>query len=427
MEVENLIILVCSTLLLSFVSSLIYKVTKIPDVIWLMGFGILMGSGLHYVDKSLFNELAPLMSVLALSIILFDAGINVDIITLIDNMGKATVLSTTSIFLSILLIGVTVNVLLPGDFNLLQGMLLGAMVGGTSTVAVFGIMSNLDKNLSNIGSTKIMLTMESIISDPICIIASITLIKMIMQPGVNIRDGVSDIVSTFILSFILGVFSGLSWSNILNRLRTHPYTYMITLAVLLPLYITSETIVGDGAGAMTALSFGLAITNYSYFMEKLGKPSKVRINLRKLREFHEEIVFFIKSFFFVYIGVIVTLSWRYTFVGFTIVILQMAMRYGLVSSISNALRFTKEEASISRVIYASGLPAFVMSQLPQLYDPTGMIFPNPEIYPDICMPIVLGTILWSGLIGPWMISNDLIGGQGENKPNTGPIDGQGVE
>ncbi len=200
-----------------------------------------------------------------------------------------------------------------------------------------------------------MLTMESIISDPVCIIASITLLKMIMQPGVNLRDGLSDIVSTFVLSSIHGVFAGLSWSNILNRLRTQPYTYMITLAVLMSLYIISEEMVGEGAGAMTALAFGLATTNYSYFMNKLGKPAKVRINVRKLREFHEEIVFFIKSFFFVYIGVVVTLSWKYTFIGFTLVILQMVMRYALVSIIGKTFLFTREEVSISKVVYASGM------------------------------------------------------------------------
>jgi len=184
LHVENLIILVCSTLLLSFISSLIYRFTKIPDVIWLMGFGILMGSGIGYIDKGLFNELAPLMSVLALSIILFEAGINVDIVTLISNMGKATLLSLSSILSSIIVVGVVVSFLLPKDFTLLQGMLLGAMIGGTSTVAVFGILSSIEKSVSDLGSTKIMLTMESIISDPVCIIASITLIKMIMQPGI---------------------------------------------------------------------------------------------------------------------------------------------------------------------------------------------------------------------------------------------------
>ena len=66
MHVENLIILVCLTLLLSFISSLIYRFTKIPDIVWLIGFGLLMGSGIQYVSKSLFTELAPLMSILAM-------------------------------------------------------------------------------------------------------------------------------------------------------------------------------------------------------------------------------------------------------------------------------------------------------------------------------------------------------------------------
>ena len=325
MNAENLIILVCSTLLLSFISSLIYRFTKIPDVIWLIGFGVLMGSGIQYIDKGLFNELAPLMSILALSIILFEAGINVDILTLIDNMGKATILSISSILLSIILIGTMMSIIMPNDFTLLQGMLLGAMVGGTSTVAVFGILASVEKTVPHLGSTKIMLTMESIISDPVCIIASITLIKMILLPEVSIRDGFRDIVSTFILSSTLGIFFGLSWSSMLNRLRTHPYTYMITLAVLLPCYIFSEKLIGEGAGAMTALAFGLAITNYSYITEKLGRPRKVRIDMRRLREFHEEIVFFIKSFFFVYIGVIVTITLRYMFVGFLVTVVLMVM------------------------------------------------------------------------------------------------------
>ena len=108
----------------------------------------------------------------------------------------------------------------------------------------------------------------------------------------------------------------------LDRLRTRHYTYMITLAVLLPLYV-----IGEGAGAMTALIFGLAITNFRYIMEKLGKDEKVLIDKKRLREFHDEITFFIKSFFFVYIGVVVSLSWRYALFGLILVVLQMGLRY----------------------------------------------------------------------------------------------------
>ncbi|MBD3204735.1 hypothetical protein GF319_00150 [Candidatus Bathyarchaeota archaeon] len=401
MHLENIIILVSATLLISYISSLFYTVTKIPDVIFLMGFGILMGPGLGYVSKGLFTELAPIMSIIALSIILFEAGINVKIETLMEHMGKAMILSFTTIFSAILLVGFSMNyIFMPESFTLLQGMLLGAMIGGTSTVAVYGIMEGIGHSVENTVSTRVLLTMESIISDPVCIISSITLIQMIMQPGVSLSEAFKDIFSTFTLSSAFGLFSGIVWAKVLDRLRKRPHTYMITLAILFPLYILAEEAIGEGGGAMAALSFGLGITNYRYLMGKFGIQDKVLIDARRLREFHEEITFFVKSFFFVYIGVVVSLSIRFAFIGFSIVIILVAMRFFLVLGLSKPFLFTREERVLSQVVYASGLPAFVMSQLPEIFDPTGEFFLTPGIYPDLCMPIVLGTIIFSGLIGP---------------------------
>ena len=400
MQAENLIILISLTILISYVSSLVYSLTRIPDVIILMGFGILMGPVLGYADKVMFDEIAPLMSIIALSIILFEAGINVDITLILGSMGKALVLSTASIMGSILLIGfVTSYVLVPG-LPFLQGMLLGAMVGGTSTVAVYGILSGIGNLIPNLTSTRVLLTMESILSDPICIISSITIIKLILQPTFTIRDTVKEITMVFLLSSALGLSVGVIWAKVLDRLRTRHYTYMITLAVLLPFYIFSEHYIGEGGGAMTALIFGLAITNFRYIMEKFGRDEKVLIDKKRLREFHDEITFFIKSFFFVYIGVVVRLSWRYAFFGLFLVILQMGLRYGIVDVLSGQFGFTREEKALSQGVYASGLPAFVMSQMPQIFDPEGIYFVNAQLYPDLCMPIVFGTIMFSGLIGP---------------------------
>jgi len=409
MHVENLIILVSLTILVSYLSGLIYSKTRIPDVIWLMGFGVLMGPVLGYVDKGVFNQLAPLMSVIALSIILFEAGINVDIVMLLGSMGKAMVLSVASILGSILLIGTLTAYFLVPELSFLQGMLLGAMVGGTSTVAVYGILSSIGNTLPNLDSTRVLLTMESIVSDSVCIISSITLIKMILQPEFTVRDTVKALLTTFMLSSVMGLAVGVVWAKVLDRLRTRQYTYMITLAVLLPTYIMSEHWVGEGGGAVTALTFGLAVTNYQYIMERLGIGDRVLIDKKRLREFHEEVTFFVKSFFFVYIGVVVSLSVRYAFIGFGLVILQIAMRYIIVAALSGPFSFTREERVLSQVVYASGLPAFVMSQLPQIFDPSRTHFVDPQIYPDLCMPIVLGTILFSGLLGPALARRALTG------------------
>ncbi len=409
MHAESLIIIISLTILISYLSSLFYSVTKIPDVIFLMGFGIIMGPLLGYADKELFGDLSTLMSILALSIILFEAGINVDITLLLSSMGKALVLSVFSIAASIVLIGYTVSFVIVPDLPLLQGMLLGAMVGGTSTVAVYGILSGISDLIPNIQSTRVMLTMESILSDPICIIASITLIKMIMQPSFTLRDTVKEITIVFLFSSILGLVVGIVWARILDRLRKRPFTYMITLAILLPLYIFSEDFIGEGGGAMTALLFGLAITNFRYIMDRFNRDERVLIDKKRLREFHEEIVFFVKSFFFVYIGIVVNLSWSFAFFGFALVILQMGVRYGLVEALSGEMGFTKVEKALSQVVYASGLPAFVMSQLPLIFDPGQEFFTDPSIYPNLCMPIVLGTILYSGLVGPKLAENALNG------------------
>jgi len=400
MQAENLIILISLTILISYISSLVYSLTKIPDVIILMGFGILMGPVLGYADKVMFDDIAPLMSIIALSIILFEAGINVDITMLLGSMGKALVLSTASIMGSILLIGFVTSYLLVPGLPFAQGMLLGAMVGGTSTVAVYGILSGIGDLIPNLTSTRVLLTMESILSDPICIISSITIIKLIMQPSFTLRDTVKEITTVFLLSSALGLGVGVVWARVLDRLRTRHYTYMITLAVLLPLYIISEHYIGEGGGAMTALTFGLAITNFRYIMENFGRDEKVLIDKKRLREFHEEITFFVKSFFFVYIGVVVSLSWRYMFFGLFLVLLQVVLRYGIVDVLSGQFGFTREEKALSQVVYASGLPAFVMSQLPQIFDPEGIYFVNAQLYPDLTMPIVFGTIMFSGLIGP---------------------------
>ena len=399
-EAEKLLILVSSTLLLGYISGLFYTKTKIPDIIWLLGFGILLGPVLGYFEKEIFLYISPLMSIVALGVILFDAGINVDIVMIVKTMAKSTFLAIATFLSVVLSVGYILNFLLPTSFTLLQAMLLGSMIGGTSTIAVFGILSGLEKLIPNIQSTRVILMMESVLSDPICIIASITLIRMIMLPGVSLRDSLQDIIFTFILSSLLGFGIGLVWAEVLDWLRGRSFNYILTLAILFPAYILAEKIIGEGGGPMTALTFGLTITNFRYISKSIGLNHSVRIDKKRIREFHEEITFLIKGFFFVYIGLIVTLSVEYVTLGMSIVAIILIIRYVVASGVGNLLNFSRQEKVLCRLIFAQGLPAFVMSQLPLIFDPNRQYFLKPEIYPDLCMPIVLGTVLFAAIAGP---------------------------
>ena len=407
LNADNLLLLISSTLLLSYVSGLFYSKTKIPDIVWLLGFGILLGPVLGYFDNDLFLTLSPLMSTVALSIILFDAGINLDITTLIKAMSKATVLSISTILSVILAVGYALHFFMPSSFTLLEGMLLGAMIGGTSTIAVVGVLDGLRNILPNIEDTRLILMMESVISDPICIIASITLIRMIMMPGVTIMDSFKEIIYTFTLSSVLGLALGQMWAEVLNKLRGRSLNYIMTLAILFPTYILAERIIGAGGGPMAALTFGLMITNSRYIVRKFGVTRNLHIDTQRLREFHEEITYFIKAFFFVYVGIIVTISREYLTIGLGVLSLILIVRYIVVDIVGKGLSFSKQEKILSISIYASGLPAFVMSQLPMIFDPDKQYFLNPEIYPNLVMPIVLGTVLFAAISAPTLASRML--------------------
>jgi cell volume regulation protein A len=397
---ENLILLASFTLLVGYLSSLIYSKTKIPDIIWLLVLGILLGPVFGLFQKDFFIGLAPFMSIIALNIILFDAGINIDVVTLIETLGKSAALAICTFITTVILIGFGLSTFMPQSFDLPQAMLLGAMVGGTSTVSVYGVLSGLGNTIRNIDSARVILLTESIITDPICIIAAITIIRVIMLPGVSIAESFKDIFSIFVLSAAIGFFIGFIWAGIMDRLRGRPLLYMVTIAILFPSYILTEHLIGEGGGPITALTFGLAITNYGFFAKRIGFESIAKIDKRRLREFHEEITFFMKSFFFVYIGLVVTLSREYFLMGLAVAAIILVDRFFVATGVGYALGFSREEKLLTRLVRASGLPAFIMSQLPIIYDPHGGVFKNPDIYSNLCMPIVLTTVIFASVVTP---------------------------
>ncbi len=403
---DRLVLLVSSTILLAYISDLIYTRTRIPDIIWLLMFGIILGPVFGVFQKDLFISLSPLMSTLALSIILFDAGLNLDIGMLLQTMRKSVAISIATIFCAIVTMGLLIRWIVP-EFTLLQGMLLGAMIGGTSTVATFSVLSNIERLIPNIETTRTILIMESVISDPICIISSVTLIKMIMLPKVSILGSFMDIIIIFFYSTLFGVAVGVLWSIALSILKNRRFNNIVTLAVLLLIYVIAESVMGKGGGVMTALMFGLAISNSNKVFSTLGAKKRRMIDTRQLRAFHEEITFFVKAFFFVYIGLIVTLSRQYFFAGVAIFIIIQALRYVLLTSLNGVLSLDREELLLSRVVYTSGLPAFIMSQMPMIMDPDGVHFINPEVYPNLAMTVVIGTVLFATFVGPSIVKRQI--------------------
>ena len=414
---ENFLLLISSTLFLCYVSGLMYTKTKIPDILWLLGFGTILGPVLGIFEKEGFVAISPLMGVIAICIITFDSGIGLDYRILQKTFLKSIALTLATFFSIVIVVGVAISFLAPESFNIKEGMLLGTMVAGISTVAVTSLMDGIRKIFPNMESTRALLMLESTLCDPIRVVAAITIIRMIMVPGAPIRDSARDIVFTFVMGSIVGLLISMLWAEVLDRLRGQPFNYMMTLAALFPTYLLAENLAGDGGGTMAAFVFGLVLANYRRVARGLSIDRSLRTDKRRLIDFNEEIIFLLKSYYFVYIGLIVTLSREYLLMGLGIVILLIAVRYGVASAVGQVMGFTLEERVISRVVYTLGTSTLVMSQLPLIFDPGMTFITNPGIYSDLCFPIVLGTVIFAAIASPIIAKRQL---QGEGSSASSP-------
>ena len=85
-NVEDFLLLVSSTLFLSYISGLFYTKTRIPDIVWLLLFGYLLGPVLKFFDKGMFLAMFPLIILVVVAIFSFDTGINIDISAVIGSV-----------------------------------------------------------------------------------------------------------------------------------------------------------------------------------------------------------------------------------------------------------------------------------------------------------------------------------------------------
>ena len=284
------------TIVIGYIGTLIFKKTGISDTIWLLSLGLALGPGLGLIDRTIFIAVLPILSALALILILFDAGLNMDFYQMIRGFSRSMLLTIVGVVFSMLFVGATSMYIL--NFSLLEGLLLGAIVSGTSSAIIVALVSKM-RIRDNI---KTILTLESIFTDPFTIVIPIALISFLVAPiaatQTDIAVGpVSTILSAFSIGAVIGLLGGIIWQAVMDRLKEKHLEYMLTLAAMFLIYIFVETF--KGSGALAALMFGLVIGNKKTFYNILRMRKRSLGDHESLRTMQNEFSFFIRSFFFV--------------------------------------------------------------------------------------------------------------------------------
>ena len=79
MATERVLLLISSTLFLSYLSGIFYNRTRIPDIVWLLVFGMILGPILHFFDAALFLNIFDLMLLVTVALFAFNTGLNFNI------------------------------------------------------------------------------------------------------------------------------------------------------------------------------------------------------------------------------------------------------------------------------------------------------------------------------------------------------------
>ncbi len=404
---EQILLLISFTIILAYIAGIFYNRTKIPDIVWLLGFGMLMGPVLGFFDESLFGGIFELMLLVAVTMFSFSTGISINAQEILGKTRKALGLALASFFSITVAVGVVLRFVAPESFSLVEAFLLGAMVAGMSGVSVSSLVPSMSGGSKNVEESMTLLQIESTLSDSIRVVAVVVLIDMATLTGAGPRTAARGILVLFLVAVAVGAVVGLIWGETLTRLRDRPLNYMMTIAVLFPVYVFSEWVSGGGGGPVSVFLVGFTVMNYGYVTRSLGLGRRARIDKRKLRGYHDELTFLIKALFFVYLGLVVTPSVESLRLGVTVSAVIIVVRFTAVTVVGKIHGFADGELFVTRLIFIQGAGTLVLSQFPVRYDAAGFFFSNPELFTNICIPIVLVSLIYNSTVSPFLARHQL--------------------
>lgn len=370
------------------VFSAIFSRKKIPDVLLLMLIGIVIGPLFNWVSPSDFGVVGSVFASLTLVFILFESGTDTSIQNLRDSWKNLIKVAIPSFFLSVGLVGLLGYTLF--GLELKAALLLGSILGGTSSAVVIPLVKQLPMSEEN----RTVLVLESAITDVLCIVFALAFIESYKYSSVDVGGIIGKVLASFILAMMIGIAGGIVWSSILEKIRKIQNSMFLTPAFVFVLYGLAESM--GYSGAITALAFGIVMGNTEYFefsfLKKFQHNNMMRLESHE-KSFFSEIVFILKTFFFVYIGLSIPFSdMRALVYGLLITMVLFIMRLLLTKfSISN--QSSDYDKTIISMMIPKGLAAAVLATLPEQ---AGV--PGGEAIKYITYSVVLISILITSIL-----------------------------
>ncbi|MBR6249963.1 MAG: cation:proton antiporter [Bacteroidales bacterium] len=338
----------------------IFNRSKIPDVLILILFGIIIGPLLRFVTPEEIGTMGKLLTSLALIVMLFESGLNMELKTLILSARQALNLSFISFLMSA---AIVFSIMYFGfEYSSWASALTGFICGGTSSAVVIPMVRAL--KVSNEASTIAIL--ESALTDVFCIVFTLGVVDSFDSGEFEIGKIIGNLISSLVMASVIGLVAGSLWLYIIDKVRIYPNSQFATFAFMFIVYGIAEKL--DYSGAIAALAFGIIMGNNMVVYSVMRRLNITRASVGVVTDaekmLYKEIVFLLKIFFFIYLGICIPFNQMHlVLIALSIVIGIYTMR-PFVTKLLVKKRTTPYDREILSVMVPKGLAAAVLASVP---------------------------------------------------------------
>jgi len=364
-------------IILGVLGEAFFKKTGIPDILLLMVLGIIIGPVLGIIQPEAVLEIVPYFAAVALIIIMFDGGLNLHIGKVLKTAHFAIILVIVGFALSV---GIVAGLAHYGlGWEWIDSILLGTIVGGSSSIIVFGLVQKI--HISD--DAKSMLSFESALTDIFAVIIAFVLFEAALSGEFSLDLLGVTIGKAILVGLVLGFGVGIPWMFVISKLKNAQHSYMLTIGMVFLLFFLATSF-GE-SGALTALVFGLMLGKKTYFSRllKVKFPEDTIDN-----SLHNQVTFLVRAFFFVFVGLLASFAQlEYVIFG---IIAAIGIYIGRIIITKSVLvrGFSKLDKKVTSVMIPRGVAAAVLATFP-----LSMGLPNAEAYPQIIFFVIFTSVL----------------------------------
>ena len=291
-------------LVIAFTANRLFSWTRVPDVVVLMAAGVVLGPVLRLAKPAQFVEITHAFGTLALLLILFEGGLELNIRETIRHFPGGFVFGVLSYGLAFVLISLVAHFGLKISYS--NAALVGAVLGCTSSTVILPVLQQLGAR----EPVKVILLIESTLGDVLGVLTVGLLLDVRSGATTGSGDALRVLAVQILIPLGAAFVVGFAWTRLLPHLTAQRFWQVLTFAIVLLIYSVTESLHGNGL--LAVLGFGLTLSNLPAHKNAVTESAfwfTPRIAPHeKILSFHSELSFLVRTFFFVLIGVVVDLS-----------------------------------------------------------------------------------------------------------------------